>query len=463
MKIQRIILIILAVLLCVPLVSCVAKPAGEAPAGEPTADTSLKPYQATEEEMKAATAAVEARQLLRGMWVTPRLKANQDQEVFDAEYKKVKEAGINVVYTYDELSSEKLMKKVLEACDKNGIKVMISLNRIKTEASIKTNVKYVRKYDEYPCVIGYNMYDEPNSSMFELLGKQYDAIREACAPDKIIMINFFPNYASKKQLGVSDSENPYREYLEMYYEAAKSDLVSFDYYPYRTDSDQDIKNYAGLISDLCEIMKVANARNLPASGFVQSGEWSGTRTPKLGELRLLSHVHLLFGLKYFNYFLYVTPINGVTEEGTFLGLVEYDGTIRDTYYKVQQTTAELDGMKGVYLDYDFKGVIMSSAPQEWKDALINEFDIESFAPVKEIKAGNTKEGIISGCFEKKTGEKGVYAVNCDPYYGQSATITFTGLTEYRVWGANGIEQMGAANEIEIRFAEGEGKFVEIIG
>ena len=54
-------------------------------------------------------------------------------------------------------------------------------------------------------------------------------------------------------------------------------------------------------------------------------------------------------------------------------------------------------------------------------------------------------------------------MNCDPYYGQSATITFTGLTEYRVWGANGIEQMGAANEIEIRFAEGEGKFVEIIG
>ncbi|MBP5312950.1 MAG: beta-galactosidase [Clostridia bacterium] len=400
-------------------------------------------------------------QLMRGIWVTPRLNAKDDQEIYDAEYKKVKDVGVNMIFTYGESDSKNAMTKTLEACRKNGIKVMISLKRPESGSTIKANLRTVEKYDSDPAVIGYNMIDEPNTSLFENIAKQYKAIREICSPDKIIMMNFFPNYANAAQLGVDDSGNRYRDYLEKYFELADTDVVSFDFYPYRADPSGDDSMYAMFIANTCEIMKAANERGLPAWGFVQCGEWAGTRTPKLGELRMLSHFHLLFGLDCFTYFLYVTPINGETDEGFFKGMVEYDGTVRETYDLVRQTAAEIDAMKGVYLDYTFKGLMYKNIPDSWKEHILPEFDLKDFANVKDIRTGREGSGIICGCFEKDNGGKGLYLLNTDAYYNLSCTVEFEKETEYRVWGAGGIEQAGTAKEISFDFISGEGKFVEI--
>lgn len=466
MNIRKTAAVILCAALCFGISACGTSPEN-AKTSEPTAkseetpaDKELKPYTATEEEMKEAESKVTANELLRGIWVTPRLKMSQPQEDYDAEYKKVKDSGVNMICTYGETASKKQMEKLLEACEKNGLKIMISLNRIASETDIKNNLRIVEKYDSHPCVIGYNMFDEPNTDMFPLLETQYQKIREICSPDKLIMVNFLPNYASNAQLGVSGGENPYRDYLEKYFTAAHSDVVSFDYYPYRQNSSGDGKMYAGAIKNMCEIARTAAANNLPAWGFVQSGEWSGTRTPKLGELRFLTHFHLLFGLKGYSYFLYVTPIDGETNEGFFLGMVEYDGTIRETYNLVQKTCAEIDGMKGVYLGYNFKGLMYKNIPQSWEDGILDEYRLSQFADVKEITASD--EGMLCGCFEKNTGEKGLYLLSCDSYYNQRSTVRFNKLTEYKVYGANGIEQMGAAYEIELEFISGEGKFIEIV-
>lgn len=417
-----------------------------------------KAYKATQEEMEEAEAAVTATELLRGIWVTPRLDYRQPQEDYDAEYKKVKEAGVNMITTHGETASKKMMEKTLNACEKNGIKVMISLNRISSEIDIKANLRIVENYDSSPCVIGYNMYDEPNTASFELIEKQYQKIREICSPDKTVMVNFLPNYASDAQLGVSGEENPYRAYLENYYNVSHSDVVSFDFYPYRADHS-DEKLIGRCIANMCEIAKVAQDNNLPAWGFVQSGEWSGTRTPDLGELRFISHLHLLFGLKSFSYFLYVTPIDGETEEGYFLGMVEYDGTIRDTYYLVQQTAKELDGMKGVYLNYNFKGLMQNKVNADWEESIIDEYKLNKFGGA-EISTSSEK-GFICGCFEKETGEKGLYLLNCDSYNSSKASLKLDKITNYKLWGANGIEQMGAAKEISMDFIAGEGKFIEL--
>ncbi len=462
MKYLRIIAAAVAAVLVLACFSCVRNEPGSIDPDVVTPEEKPQKYTATEEEMKEATDKTVANQLMRGIWVTPRMKVGQTQEEYDAEYKKLKEAGVNMIYTYGETSSKKMMEKTLNACETNGIKVMINLSRISKESEIKGNLKLVETYDSHPSVIGYNMFDEPNTNMFELLGKEYAAIREICSEDKIIMINFFPNYASNAQLGVEESENPYRAYVDKYFELADSDIVSFDYYPYRAKSSQDEKNYAGGVANMCEIIKAANDRNRAAWGFVQCGEWSGTRTPKLGELRFLSHFHLLFGLKSFTYFLYVTPINGETDEGFFKGMVEYDGTIRDTYYLVQQTTTEIDGMKGVYLDYNFRGIIQKNVPQSWKEKIIDEFDLGAFAPVNEITCSRDDSGVLCGCFEKDSGDKGLYLLNTDFYYNLSATVKFEKIVEYKLWGQNGIEQMGASDEITVEFASGEGKFLEII-
>lgn len=462
-KMKRLVCFIISLLIlagCL-LTSC-KRPETDDPVDNDEPQT-LKPYTATAEEMVEATESFEGNQLLRGIWVTPRLRAKDSQETYDEEYRKVKEAGVNMVFTYDELNYKTSMEKLLSACEKNGIKVMISLGRISSEAEIKFNVKKVELYDSNPVVIGYNLMDEPNTSSFELLGKEYQAVREKCSPDKIIMINFFPNYANAGQLGVEDSDNPYRDYLKKYFEVSRSDVVSFDYYPYRSDPAGDDNLIAKALTNMQEIVRAESYSDAEGCwGFVQSGEWSGTRTPKLGELRFISHLHLLFGFKAFTYFLYVTPIDGETAEGFFKGLVEYDGTIRDTYGLVKQTAEEIDGMKGVYLDYDFTGLMYDKIPESYISEIQDDYDLvkNPKGPFTSIKASG-ESGIIAGYFEKGISKQGLYVLNNDRYYDQSATVTLSGLMEYRVWGENGIEQMGAANEITVELRSGEAKFIEV--
>ena len=425
--------------------------------GTVTVDSGI--YRATADEMAEAALKTPYNEPVRGIWVTPRMSASARQDDYNEAYKQVKEAGINMVFTFDETSSKSKMEKLLEACKVNEIKAIISLPRISNSSQIKNQLKLVNEYDSHPAVLGYNLYDEPGRSVFEVLGEEYNEIRKICSPDKIIMINFFPNYVSPEAIDFKDegARSWYQNYLYTYYDMAASDVVSFDNYPYRADPAGDEAAVAGTVSNLCDIAMLGRDKNLPCWGFVQCGEWGGTRTPDYGELRYLAHLHLLFGLKGYSYFLYVTPVDGSTEEGVFKGMVTFQGEKTKTYENVQKLNKELDGMKGVYLDYGFKGVIERNLPDVIKNSISATYAVESFGGVSKIA---TDGRVIIGCFEKSDGHKALYLLNNDPYNDTEVTVTLSELSEFKLWSGKGIEDMGADREILIRLGYGEGKFLE---
>ena len=417
-------------------------------------------YRASADEISKAVSDTPFREPVRGIWVTPRMSLKATAEDYNDAYRQVKEAGINTVITFDESSSASKMEKCLDACSENGLNAIVTLPRPASSSQIRSILNIVQRFDSHPAVIGYNLYDEPARDAFEIIANEYEEIRANCSSDKIILINFYPNYVDP---GIIDFKNEgeltwYQNYLKTFFDTAKSDVVCFDNYPYRAAAEADENNISLLIANLCDIAALGEQKGLPCWGFVQCGEWSGTRTPDLGELRFLSNLHLLFGLKGYTYFLYVTPVDGETSEGVFKGMVNYDGSKTKTYELVQRVNNELDGMKGVYLDYEFKGIIEKDLSETLKNSISDRYRLQGFGDVQKLATDGT---VLTGCFENENGKKALYVLNYDSHNDTEVKITFKGVTGFRLWSKAGIEEMGADKEIVFTLSLGEGKFIEL--
>ncbi|MBQ8143809.1 MAG: hypothetical protein IJ042_03325, partial [Butyricicoccus sp.] len=184
---------------------------------------------ADEETLRAVTESVPIIEPMLGCWVTPRPHLMGTQAEADARYAEVRESGIGMVYSFGDTGDSTHMDRMLRAAEKNGVRVMIELNRIADASGIDTNLDLVKRTMNYPAVIGYNMYDEPNASLYPILGEQLRRIREIVGEDKLIMCNLFPNYANATQLGISGSKEgmtPYQQYIDRFMSEVGSDILS---------------------------------------------------------------------------------------------------------------------------------------------------------------------------------------------------------------------------------------------
>ena len=128
---------------------------------------------ADEETMRAATESVPLLEPMLGCWVTPRPHLMGTQAEADARYAELRESGITMVYSFGDTGDPAHMDRMLRAAEKNGVRVMIELNRI-----ADANLDLVRRTVSYPAVIGYNMYDEPNAALYPALGEQLRRVRD---------------------------------------------------------------------------------------------------------------------------------------------------------------------------------------------------------------------------------------------------------------------------------------------
>ena len=220
--------VVLAILLILPTISCAkeevtvtdttATTQSTTAAVSETAQTEYG-HSADADAMSAATEQVPFLDTMLGCWVTPRPHLMTTQEDADARYAELAASGIDMVYSFGDTADPAHMDRMLRAAEKNGVKVMIELGRIADVSGIDANLSLVRATADYPAVIGYNMYDEPNAALFPALGEQLRRIREIVGRDKLIMCNLFPNYANATQLGISgekDGMTAYQQYLDRF-------------------------------------------------------------------------------------------------------------------------------------------------------------------------------------------------------------------------------------------------------
>lgn len=403
----------------------------------------------------------EGNTLLIGGWVTPRGEFVKTAEEAEARYKELADAGINMMYTFDDTDDPDRLKRVMDAAEKSGIKLVVHLDL----NNFNHSLDIVNMTKDHPAVIGYILKDEPPASLFPGLLALRKKVYDIVGDDKIIMINLLPNYASDAQLGVvpKDGKTSYQIYVEQSMKIVNPTLLCTDYYMFRAGKDGDPGVLAGYYRNMFDLRDAANEYEVDLWGFLQNSGWAGMREPNKAELRFSAHVNLAFGVKCLAYFLCWNPhADSIKGDGRYdpTSMISYDGKITDNYYKVQAINKELHAMKGVYLDYKHKGIIMYEKTPFVKSTIPEENLLESF---NELVSLDAARNTLVGCFEKE-GKTGLYVVNCD-YSDNGVNTVKLKLNDkhtYRIWSKDGLIAQKKSDTVSLKLIPGEGVFVQII-
>ena len=160
-------------------------------------------------------------------------------------------------------------------------------------------------YEGSPALAGLNLYDEPGSGLFRILGVARQTMRHR-APREMPYANVWPSYASTSALGTTT----YEGYLERYMRTVHPPLLGFDHYP--------LLSGGGITGDYfynwATIRKFSLRFGVPSWVFIQSvgfdSSYSGfqdRRRPNEAEILWQANVSLAYGAKGIQYFTYWTP------------------------------------------------------------------------------------------------------------------------------------------------------------
>ena len=427
---------------------------------------------ATDEELTAANAAVKRNELMIGCWIPPRSHQMTNEEDANARMAELKASGLNCISTHhSDLGNIKFLQRTLDAAEKNGVKVIIELVPDLSKAGIKANLAYVRKTVDHPAVIGYNLFDEPGESAAAGLTDEFAQIREIAGDSKLLLINMLPNYGPQAAMAPTPEEGLtwYQTYLNTFLKTG-TDVLSFDFYPYSSNSASDAHSLQRMMINLSDMAVMTQKYGVPAWGFMQNSSWGGMRAPEDNELLLLSHLHLIFGLESYSYFLYADTSNPA--EGSFVGMLRWDNTLSDIYYRVQRNNERMSRMGYRFLSYKLKGFLTDKLGQPgYPEAIDDSLRLSSDAGLKKIGAdfdtlvgvfeGRSEEDNIARGYATDPAEKGYYVLNFDPDNQSSVMLEFEAKTPYTVWGPNGIEAMGEGNSVSFNIDPCDARFVEL--
>ena len=427
---------------------------------------------ATAEEIAAANQSAQRNMLLIGCWIPPRQHQMKTAEDANARMAELKASGLNCISTHhSDLGNLKFLNRVLDAAQENDVKVIIELVPDISKNGIKQNLAFVRKTMDHPAVIGYDLLDEPGESAAEGLKSEFDQIRELTGDSKILMINMLPNYGPQAAMAPVPAEGLtwYQTYLDTFLKTG-TEALSFDFYPYSANPAGDAASLCRMMENLSDIAYMSQKYDVPAWGFVQDSSWNGMRAPSDSELLLISHLHLIFGLESYSYFLYADTSNGA--EGDFLGMLRWDNTLSEVYYRVQRNNAHIGGMGYRFLSYKLKGFLTDKLGRlGYPEAIHKSFRLKADDRLKSIDTdldtlvgvfeGRTEAENIARGYATDNAEKGYYVLNYDLYNKNTVTLNFKESTPYTVWGPDGIEAMGNAKSVTVEIDPCDARFVEL--
>jgi len=185
--------------------------------------------------------------------------------------------------------------------------------------------KLIDAVKNHPALEGYYIDDEPQASEFSGLSKIINYIKSKDSKS-LCLINLFPTYASKEQLGVfldkpinydpgvppttdglnfkDDTVKNYAEYLNQYFNIIKPDFLGYDHYHFFKDG-VDGQQY---FLNLAITGKYSREKNVPFFNSVQAGTTDAPwRQPNQDELRFLGYSTIAYGGKGILWFLMWGP------------------------------------------------------------------------------------------------------------------------------------------------------------
>ena len=426
---------------------------------------------AAPEDLEAANQNAARNEMLIGCWIPPRPHQVLTQEEADAQIAKLAASGINCFTTHHgEMDDIGYLARLANAAEKCGIKMMIELGTDLSEnGGMAHNLDIVRKTMDLPALLGYNLFDEPTAGYAAALTEEFRQIHELTGGTKLLMINMLPTYGPQDIMApeIRSGFSRYRTYLANFLDTG-TDALSFDFYPYSGNPAGDAGALRSMLVNLSDMAFMAKKyRNVPTWGFLQDSGWSGMRIPERDELLLISHLHLIFGLESYSYFLYAE----ISDDGGMLGMLNWDGETTKIYDRVKANNEHIAGMGYRFLSYSLKGFLTYNMRTEDAEAIDSALRLKSDINLRKVTSDcDTLIGVFTGCsaadnaargYSQDPAGSGYYVLNYNLFNDNTVTLTFKQNTPYTVWGPDGIEAMGVAKTVTLQIEPGDARFVEL--
>ena len=419
------------------------------------AETEEKTERDKQEIMKEIYDSIQNNQLPIGGWSTP-ASALRDgytgiEGSYDEMFKLIAASGVNYMITLEEWSSGSWPIESLSSASKAGIRIYYNCVGMDAPYSLeKINKMLESEYAD--ALAGIYVKDEPLLSQLDELGALTADIRAGLDGVNIpVFSNLLPTYASSGMIG-----KDYRAYVREYIEKTSPDILMFDYYPYQGATGDSL---AKMMANIAIGIEEAKAANITLYTFIQSSASGNLREPNYEELKLNMHLNLAMGVKGVAYFLCCEHY----ENWGYSAMIDYYGKTTEMYDKITKVNSEINAMKGVYLDYDFQGIILSqyTAGESQLKAVSDSILLDSYGKLVSVKSGSRKS-IAVGCFEKD-GEIGLYVVNLSYQLESVAKLEFDSNVEFEIFGGDGLEDIGTTEEntLSVSLDKGEGVFIKI--
>jgi hypothetical protein len=226
-------------------------------------------------------------------------------ELTDARAAEIAAAGFTVVGAPCEGAvTPGLNRRALDVAARHGLSMWISDGRVGQYYGLAPQwetrlAEAVAEYGDHPALGGYFLIDEPGAEQFADLGKAVAGLR-AADPRRLPYVNILPDFAPAELLGT----DTYREHLERYMTTVRPTLLSYDYYPFRNDSDR-----ASFFDNLALVRAAAQTHGVPFMLIVQAMPHGPYRDPTEAEMAWQVNHALAFGARGISYFAYWTPVN----------------------------------------------------------------------------------------------------------------------------------------------------------
>ena len=288
--------------------------------------------------------------------------------------------------------------ETLDACRAAGLKAIVSDPRTSgydwqkvDESAARAKVSsLVRKVGRHPALYGYYLRDEPDTGMFEGLGKVAGIIREL-SPGKWPYINLFPDYATAQQLGAAD----YSAYLERFITTCKPSILSYDNYSLMDDGSVRPSYWSNLES----VRAASSKHGLVFWNIVLASAHFSYRELSAADFRFQVYTTLAYGGRGISYFTYFTPATGNYR----MGAIDQFGHQTPNWYFMQHANLQLLKLAPTLLQLTSDAVYhFGSVPPGANGPATNS-----------LLSGAGGEQFMAGDFTHRDGSRYVMVVNKD--------------------------------------------------
>ncbi len=395
------------------------------------------------------------RELPIGGWSTPHTSLREIysgvEGSYDRAYRLLADSGINYMITLEEWSSQTWPLESLSSAKQAGIKLWYYCTGQAADYSIE-KINALLASEDADALAAIYVKDEPSLEQIPEVAENTAAIRAALSEADVslpVLSNLLPTYATTAMVGTD-----YRAYVRTYLDAVKPDRLMFDYYPYNSGTSDTIP---AMLANIAIAREEADRDGIELYTFLQSSGHTGRREPNVEELRCNAHLNLAMGVQGFAYFL--TCKQHDTEEFTYM--IDEQGQTTPLYDKVKTVNEELAAFRGVFLDYNYKGILVASY-----DAVNDQMErsgcagqvLDTFGSLQKVKTLRQSKSIV-GCFEDAEGREAYYVVNAEYTHKNTVTLTFDEAQSFVIWSKDGATLVENTATLELELASGDAAFV----